>query len=44
VIANFVPQDNKVRFEINVAAAERAGLKFSAKLLKLALIVQEEQE
>lgn len=44
VIANFVLQDNKVRFEINVAAAERAGLKFSAKLLKLALIVQEEQE
>lgn len=44
VIANFVLQDNKVRFEINVAAAERAGLKFGAKLLKLALIVQEEQK
>ena len=30
--------------EETAAAAEHAGLKFSAKLLKLALIVQEEQE
>ena len=44
VIVNFILQDNKVRFEVNLAAAEGAGLKFSAKLLKLALIVQEEQE
>jgi hypothetical protein len=32
----FVLEDSKVRFEINSVAAERAGLKISAQLLKLA--------
>jgi len=44
VMINFVLQENKVRFEINVAATERVNLKLSSKLLKLARIVQEEQE
>jgi uncharacterized protein DUF4154 len=33
---NFFVQDNKVRFEINDAAARNAGLKISSKLLSLA--------
>jgi hypothetical protein len=36
----FTVVDDKVRFEINVASAERAGLKISAQLLKLALGVR----
>lgn len=36
---NFYVDENKVRFEINERAAERAGLKISSKLLKLATIV-----
>ena len=36
-IIQFVIQDNKVRFQINAAAADKAGLKISAQLLKLAL-------
>ncbi len=35
-IINFVREADKVRFEINAGAAERAGLKISAQLLKLA--------
>lgn len=35
-IINFVLIENTVHFEINKAAAERAGLKISAKLLNLA--------
>jgi hypothetical protein len=35
----FVIRDNKVRFEANLDAAERAGLKISAKLSKLAVAV-----
>jgi YfiR/HmsC-like len=31
--------DNKVRYEINVAAAKRANVDISSKLLKLAKIV-----
>jgi hypothetical protein len=31
--------NKKVRFEINVSAAEKAGLKLSSKLLKLAMLV-----
>ena len=38
---NFVLDHRRVRFEINVAAAERAGLKLSSKLLKLAKIVEQ---
>ena len=41
-IINFTIVENKVRFEINVKAAEEAGLKISSKLLRLARIVQEE--
>jgi len=37
-------KENKVRFEINVDAAERAGLKISSKLLKLAEVVRDERE
>jgi hypothetical protein len=37
-IINFVIQDNKVRFEIDAEAAERAGLKLSSKLLALAKV------
>jgi hypothetical protein len=35
-IINLVIEDNKVRFEINDAAARRAGLRISSKLLSLA--------
>jgi len=35
-LINFVREADKVRFEINAAAAEHAGLKISAQLLKLA--------
>jgi uncharacterized protein DUF4154 len=36
---DFVPQDDKIRFEININAAEHAGLKISAQLQKLAAVV-----
>jgi hypothetical protein len=36
---NFTLQARKVRFEINPAAAEQAGLKMSSQLLKLATLV-----
>lgn len=36
---NFVMKGNKVRFEINIAAAERVGLKINSRLLRLAKIV-----
>lgn len=37
---DFVPQGDKIRFEINIGAAERAGLKISAQLQKLATVVR----
>ena len=40
-IINFVEVKKKIRFEINEAAARRAGLKISSKLLKLATIVED---
>lgn len=40
-IVNLVIEDNKVRFEINQNAAQRAGLKISSKLLRLARIVED---
>jgi hypothetical protein len=40
-IINFTLEDNKVHFEVNVAAADRAGLKISSKLLSLAKIVRD---
>jgi hypothetical protein len=36
---DFVPQGDKIRFEININAAEHAGLKISAQLQKLAAVV-----
>src|SRR6202165_3400686 len=36
---DFVPQGDKIRFEINIGVAERAGLKISAQLQKLATVV-----
>lgn len=41
VAINFFIERNKVRFEINPAAARRAGLKISSKLLRLARIVRD---
>lgn len=37
---NFVLEEDKVRFEINISSAERAGLKISAQLQKLATHVR----
>jgi vacuolar-type H+-ATPase subunit F/Vma7 len=42
-IINFYRGGKKLRFEINTDAAERAELKFSSRLLKLATIVREEK-
>ena len=42
-IINFVIEENKVRFEINIDAANRAGIKISSKVLKLAKIIKESQ-
>jgi len=39
----FVTTQNKIRFRINVAAAERSGLVISSKLLRLAEIVVDER-
>ena len=38
---NFILVDNKIQFEINVDAAQRANLRISSQLLKLARIVKE---
>jgi hypothetical protein len=40
-IIGFTLEEGKVRFEINSAASQRAGLKISSKLLKLATTVRE---
>jgi hypothetical protein len=40
-IINFTIEENKVRFEINVDAAERAGLKISSRLLKLGKVIRD---
>ncbi|HVK55683.1 MAG TPA: YfiR family protein [Burkholderiales bacterium] len=42
-IVNFTVLDNKVRFEIDPAAALRASLKVSSKLLSVAIIVRNEK-
>lgn len=39
---NFFVENGKIRFEINPEASQRAGLKISSQLLKLARIVREE--
>jgi hypothetical protein len=38
-MVNFVLRDDRVKFEINLKAAERAGLKISSKLLGVAQLV-----
>lgn len=43
VMVNFYLEQNKVRFEVNVDATRRAGLKIGSQLLKLARIVYERQ-
>jgi hypothetical protein len=40
-IVNLKTVENKVRFEINLHAGQRAGLRFSSQLLKLAEIVED---
>lgn len=40
----FVTRENKVRFEVNLTAAERAGLSLSSELLKVAVAVRKNQE
>lgn len=40
-IINFIQVQNKIRFEINLNAAKRAGLKLSSQLLKLAILVED---
>jgi hypothetical protein len=42
-IIGFRTQDRRVRFDINAQRAERAGLKLSSQLLKLARIVGEQE-
>ncbi|MCH8120886.1 MAG: YfiR family protein [Planctomycetes bacterium] len=42
-IINFLMEDKKVRFEINVAAAKKSKLKISSKLLRLAKRVVKEK-
>ena len=39
----FRTEDRKVRFDINIAAVERSGLKISAQLMKLGRIVKESE-
>jgi hypothetical protein len=39
-IINFITIENRIRFEINQAAAARAGLKISSKLLSLGRVVR----
>lgn len=40
-IINFVVERNRIRFDINVASAERARLKLSSQLLSLARLVRQ---
>ena len=41
-IINFVKEANRIRFEINVDAATRSGLRISSRLLQLARVVRDE--
>jgi hypothetical protein len=43
-VINFVLDENRVRFEINVKAAERAHLKLSARLLTVAKLIVTDEE
>ena len=42
VIINIASEENRLGFEINVDAAQRAHLKLSSKILKLGKIVKED--
>jgi hypothetical protein len=39
-IVEFIPEGNRVKFEINLASAQRAGLSLSSDLLKVARVVR----
>ena len=41
-VINFFTEDRKLRFEINPEAARSAGLKISSRLLRLAVLVGQE--
>lgn len=41
-VITFVKEANRLRFEINVDAAGRAGLRISSRLLQLARVVHDE--
>jgi len=43
-MVQFILADNRVRFEVNLATVERAGLTFSSQLLKLAISVKRGSE
>jgi hypothetical protein len=43
-VIDFIREENKVHFEVNVDAAQRAKLKISSKLLSLAKIVKEQDQ
>lgn len=40
---NFVRRGDNIRFEVNLAAVERAGLKISSKLASMAIVVRSEE-
>ena len=42
VMINLFESENKIRFEVNPSAAEKAGLKISSQLLRLAKIITRE--
>jgi hypothetical protein len=42
-IINFIKEKGRVRFEINVSAARRAGLRISSKLLQVSTVIQSEK-
>jgi hypothetical protein len=39
-VINFVPVDGRVRFEVNLGAAEKSGLRLSSRLLTVATRVK----
>ncbi|KAB0666591.1 YfiR family protein [Oryzomonas japonica] len=43
-VVGFVVQEGKVRFEINLEAAQKSGFMISSRVLKLAKIVREEEQ
>ncbi len=43
-VINFIIRADKLRFEINIDAAERAGLRISSRLLSLARVVHDQRK